>query len=48
MTTLCYSPAMDSEGAIDAFDRALELNPESEKAYFNRGIAHARIGSYYQ
>jgi tetratricopeptide (TPR) repeat protein len=48
MTTLFYSPAMDSEGAIDASDRALERDPHCSEAYYNRGIAHARIGSYYQ
>ncbi|NET30833.1 MAG: tetratricopeptide repeat protein [Cyanothece sp. SIO1E1] len=35
----------DYEGAIAAFDQALEDNPELIEAYYNRGLAHFNLGN---
>src|SRR5208282_248957 len=34
--------------AIDAFNKALELNPKYAAAYYNRGAAYYYLGSYNQ
>ncbi|MBP8984479.1 MAG: tetratricopeptide repeat protein [Syntrophobacterales bacterium] len=36
------------DGAIEAFTKAIELNPKYAKAYRNRGITYASLGNYRQ
>ena len=35
------------EKAIEYFTKAIELKPDYAEAYFNRGLAHFKTGSYY-
>jgi Flp pilus assembly protein TadD len=34
----------DFKGAIELYSKALELNPQHFKAYFNRGFAYDKVG----
>jgi tetratricopeptide (TPR) repeat protein len=34
--------------AIDAYDKAIELNPQFVEAYNNRGVAYGKLGSHQQ
>jgi tetratricopeptide (TPR) repeat protein len=36
----------DNKGAIADYTRAIELNPNFDKAYFNRGLAKHALGNY--
>ena len=36
--------AGDYHGAIGAYNKAIKINPKHAYAYFNRGMAHAKIG----
>ena len=36
---------MDSDGAIDAITRAIEIEPDMAAAWFNRGYAHYSLGN---
>jgi tetratricopeptide (TPR) repeat protein len=43
---LCRAMLSDLEGAIEAFDRALELAPTYAEAHFNRGIVLNDLGRH--
>ncbi len=36
----------DFTSAIDAFTKAIEINPDNAKAYHNRGVAYSRTGEF--
>ncbi len=37
----------DYEGAIEDYNKAIEINPKDADAYHNRGFAKAELGNYY-
>ena len=37
-----------NQEALEAFTKAIELNPKYAEAYNNRGIAHLKLGNYQQ
>jgi len=36
----------DYQGAINDFNKAIEINPKDADAYYNRGFAKAKLGDY--
>jgi tetratricopeptide (TPR) repeat protein len=38
----------NQRGAVDAFNKAIELNPKYTEAYVNRGVAFGNLGDYRQ
>ena len=43
-----FSIHKDYDSAIEAYTKAITLNPSASEAYFNRGLAYYRKGQYYQ
>ncbi|MFO8112982.1 MAG: tetratricopeptide repeat protein [Desulfosalsimonadaceae bacterium] len=41
-----FSVYGNQDAAIDAFQKAVEIEPESAEAYFNMGVAYAEKGNY--
>ena len=36
----------DYDKAVENYDKATELNPKNEKAWFNKGVAYEKLGKY--
>ena len=34
--------------AINAYNKAIQLNPKDAEAYGNRGVAYSKLGNYQQ
>ena len=43
-----HNEAKEYQDAVNAYTRAIELNPKDAKAYNNRGNAYNRLGNYQQ
>ena len=42
---LAFQKAEQNEGAIEAFERAIALNPQYSKAYLSKALSHQRVGN---
>jgi Tfp pilus assembly protein PilF len=41
-----FAKAMNFADAIDQYSKAIELDPDYDKAYFNRATAYANVGDH--